>query len=50
MATENNKNIKYTSKNNVRPARRKLTDTNTINSIKGVLAQFINAVKVKHLS
>jgi hypothetical protein len=50
MATQNNKNIKYTSKESVRPARKKLKDVNSINAIKGVLGQFITAVKIKHLS
>jgi hypothetical protein len=49
MATENNKNIKYSSKQSVNPVRKKVTDTTQINLIKNIFNQFINAVKVKHL-
>jgi hypothetical protein len=49
-ATENNKNIKYTNRNSIKAARKKLNDTNSINSIKAVFTQFITAIKNKHLS
>jgi hypothetical protein len=50
MATENNKNLKYTSKSSVNPVRGKLKDINSINSLKVVFNKFIAAVKTKHLS
>ena len=50
MATENNKNLKYPSKENVMPFRKKLKDTNSINQLKTVFNKFITAVKTKHLS
>lgn len=49
MATENNKNIKYDSKQKVLSLTKKLKTETTINTIKGVVASFINAVKEKHL-
>jgi hypothetical protein len=48
MATENNKNLKYTTRNSVKPVRKKLTNTSSIDLIKNITNQFLNAVKVKH--
>lgn len=50
MATENNKNLKYTSKSSIKPVRKKLKDTTALNSLKQEFVKFINAVKSKHLS
>jgi hypothetical protein len=49
MATENNKNLKYTTRNGVKPKRKKLKEINQINGIKNVINVFINALKTKHL-
>ncbi len=49
MATENNKNIKYTAKDSILPVRKKLKEQSSINTIKNIVNQFINAVKIKHL-
>jgi hypothetical protein len=49
MATENNKNLKYPNRTSIKPARKKLKDTNQINGIKNVINVFINALKIKHL-
>lgn len=50
MATENNKNIKYTDKNSILPYRKKMKDINSINQLKTILNKFITAIKTKHLS
>ncbi len=48
MATENNKNLKYTTRNSVKSVRKKLTNIPSIDLIKSITNQFLNAVKVKH--
>ena len=48
MSTENNKNLKYTSRDSIKPFRKKLTDITSINSIKNITTQFLTAVKIKH--
>lgn len=49
MATENNKNLKYTSPESIRPVRKKLKENTSINAIKNIFNQFITAVKNKHM-
>jgi len=49
MNTENNKNLKYSNRKSVKPFRKKLKDTTSINSIKSVFNTFMTAVKQKHL-
>jgi len=49
MATENNKNLKYTTRGSVKPKRKKLKDNNQVNEIKNVINSFVNALKIKHL-
>jgi hypothetical protein len=48
MATENNKNLKYQSRDSIKSFRKKLKDTTSINSIKSITRQFLDAVKIKH--
>lgn len=48
MATENNKNLKYSSRSSVKPVRKRLTNVTSIDLIKNITNQFLNAVKVKH--
>jgi hypothetical protein len=48
MATENNKNLKYTTRDSVKPVRKKLTNISSIDLIKNITNQFLNAVKIKH--
>lgn len=49
MATETNKNKKWTNKLDVIRRRKKITEQTTINSVQSILASFISAVKVKHM-
>jgi hypothetical protein len=49
MTTENNKNLKYSNRKSLKPFRKKLKDTTSINSIKTVFNTFISAIKTKHL-
>lgn len=49
MATDNNKNRKFASRDSVKAKRKKLKDISQINVIKSVFSTFINAVKEKHL-
>jgi hypothetical protein len=49
MATENNKNLKYSDRKSIKAFRKKLKDTTSINSIKTVFNTFISAIKTKHL-
>ena len=48
MASQNNKNLKYTSRDSIKSFRKKLTDITSINSIKTITTQFLTAVKIKH--
>jgi hypothetical protein len=48
MATEINKNKKWTSFQEVKKRRRKVSNQTDINNIKSVISSFISAVKVKH--
>jgi hypothetical protein len=49
MATENNKNLKYSNRKSIKAFRKKLKDTTSINPIKMVFNTFISAIKTKHL-
>jgi len=49
MATENNKNIKYDSKQKVLSNMKKVTNESVKLNVKNVVTKFINAVKEKHL-
>jgi hypothetical protein len=49
MNTENNKNLQYSNRKSVKPFRKKLKDTTSINSINSVFNTFISAIKAKHL-
>ena len=48
MATENNKNIKYPTKFDIRQQSKTVTDINKKNTIKSIIDSFLTAVKVKH--
>jgi hypothetical protein len=48
MATENNKNIKYPTRFDVRIQSKKLIDDTKKNTIKSIIDNFLNAVKIKH--
>ena len=48
MATENNKNISYSSMLDFMKRKKIVTDTNTKNNLKDKINLFLNAVKTKH--
>jgi hypothetical protein len=48
MSTTNNKNIKYTNKNAFQSIIKKMDNVVTKNSIKGIMNNFLNLVKLKH--
>jgi len=48
MATENNKNITYSSKEDLLKRQKIVLDNTVKNSLAGKVSAFVNAVKVKH--
>lgn len=48
MSTENNKNLKYQSRNSIRPARKKLIEGTPKSTIKNIVISFVTAIKNKH--
>jgi hypothetical protein len=49
MSTTNNKNIKYTNKNVFKSTIKKIDNVVAKNSIKGIMNNFLNLVKLKHI-
>jgi hypothetical protein len=48
MATEINKNKKWSNPSDITKRRRKVSNETSINSIKSIVSLFISAVKIKH--
>ena len=48
MATENNKNISYSSMSDMMKRKKIVTDTNSKNNLKNKINLFLAAVKTKH--
>jgi hypothetical protein len=48
MATETNKNKKWSNKTDIQKRKRKVSNSSTINSIKSIVNLFVLAVKTKH--
>jgi hypothetical protein len=48
MSTTNNKNVKYSNKNAFISTIKKMDNVVTKNSIKGIINNFLNLVKLKH--
>lgn len=49
MATEINKNKKWTNKLDVKKRRKKITEQSVINNVQSIMNNFISAVKIKHM-
>jgi hypothetical protein len=49
MSTEINKNIKFSSKLDIKKRRQKISSTEVKNALNSIVNSFVNAVKNKHL-
>lgn len=49
MATENNKNRTWTSPEEIKRRRKKVTEIDKKNALKTIVNQFITALKTKHM-